>query len=131
RIRDAALPLPACAVMFSPATDVAGFMKLDAGATRDDPMIGTELIELAKRLVIAPVDAHDPAISPCEGSLAGLPPLLIQVGSTEALLGQSLKAAELASMAGTTVELQISSQMPHVFQAVALLPVTRRAVGRV
>ena len=131
RIRDAALPLPACAVMFSPATDVAGFMKLDAGATRDDPMIGTELIELVKRLVIAPIDVHDPIISPCEGSLAGLPPLLIQVGSTEALLGQSLKGAEMASMAGTKVELQIWSQMPHVFQAVAWLPETRRALESV
>jgi acetyl esterase/lipase len=131
RVRDAGLPRPACAVLFSPGSDLAGFMQLDARAIRDDPMVGPGLLELVRRIAIAPVDVHDPAISPCAGSLAGLPPLLIQVGSTEALLGQSLRAAELARASGTEVELEVWPEMPHVFQTVAWLPESRRALERV
>jgi len=131
RIRDAGLPRPACAMMFSPAADLADAASLDAADLRDDPMIGPGLLELVQTLVIAPIDANDPALSPCAGSLAGLPPLLIQVGSTEALLGQAVKTAELARAAGTSVDLQICPQMPHVFQAVSWLPETRRALAQV
>jgi len=131
RIRDAGLPRPACAMMFSPAADLADAANLDAADLRDDPMIGPGLLELVQTLVIAPIDANDPALSPCAGSLAGLPPLLIQVGSTEALLGQAVKTAELARAAGTSVDLQICPQMPHVFQAVSWLPETRRALAQV
>ncbi len=131
RIRDAGLPLPACAVLFSPGTDLDHGMTLDASATRDDPMIGPALLALVQRMVIAPIDPRDPAISPCAGNLGGLPPLLIQVGSTEALLGQSTRAAEQATRAGTPVELEVWREMPHVFQAVPWLPETRRALANV
>jgi acetyl esterase/lipase len=130
RIRDAGLPAPACAALFSPGSDLAALHSAVAAAD-DDPMISAEALELLQRLVVAPVDAHDPAISPCAGSLAGLPPLLIQVGSTEALLGQSIRAATLARAGGTHVELQIWPQMPHVFQAVTWLPESGRALAMV
>ena len=71
---------------------------------------------------LAPVDVRDPAISPGAGSLAALPPLLIQVGSTEVLLEQSQTAFRQARASGGTAELQIWPQMPHVFQAVHWLP---------
>lgn len=130
RIRDAGLAAPACAVLFSPGSDLADLDSAIAAAG-DDPMISAPALELLQRLVVAPIDPRDPAISPCAGSLAGLPPLLIQVGSTEALLGQSMKAAALARAGGTPVELQVWPQMPHVFQAVAWLPESRRALTRV
>ena len=92
--------------------------QLDAQSTESDPMIGPGVLDLIQRVVVAAVAPHDPAISPCAGSLHGLPPLLFQVGSTELLLHQSEKAAAQASSAGTHVELQIWPQMPHVWQAV-------------
>jgi len=130
RIRDAGLPAPACGVMFSPGSDLTGVREA-AGAAGDDPLISAEMLLLLERIVVAPVDPGDPAISPCAGSLAALPPLLIQVGSTEALLGQSLKAAALARAGGTRVELQIWPEMPHVFQIATWLPEARRALAMV
>jgi monoterpene epsilon-lactone hydrolase len=128
RIRDAHLPAPACGVMFSPGTDFEQVLCLDAEATSGDPMIGAGVLELLQRVVIAPVDVHNPAVSPCAGSLAGLPPLLFQVGSTEVLLEQSRQAFRQVRASGGVAELQIWPEMPHVFQAVQWLPETRQAL---
>jgi acetyl esterase/lipase len=97
RIRDSGLPLPACGVMFSPGTCVDSIRRLDARSTDGDPMIGAGVLDLLQRVVVAAVAPNDAAVSPCAGSLHGLPPLLFQAGSTELLLHQSEKAAALAS----------------------------------
>lgn len=129
RIRDAGLPLPACAVMFSPGTCVDAIRQLDARATENDPMIGAGALDLLQRTVVAEVAVHDPAVSPCAGSLHGLPPLLLQAGSTEVLLHQSEIAAAQAHNAGTHAELQIWPHMPHVWQAVHWLPEAQQALA--
>jgi acetyl esterase/lipase len=130
RIRDAALPPPRCGVLFSPGGDLANIRKPAAG-TDDDPLITPAMLSVLERIVVDPVDATDSRISPCRGNLGGLPPLLIQVGSTEVLLDQSLKVAAAASEQGTRVELQIWPEMPHVFQAATWLPESKRALGMV
>ena len=131
RIRDAGLPLPACGVMFSPGTCVDSIRDLDAQATEGDPMIGAGVLDLLQRVVVATVPPHDPAISPCAGSLHGLPPLLFQVGSTELMLHQSEMAVTQARSAGTLAELQVWPRMPHVWQAVHWLPEARDACAYV
>lgn len=129
RIRDAGLPVPSCGVVFSPGTDLEEFQKLDSDAARGDPMIAAGAIELLQRVVLAPIDVRDPRISPRAGSLAGLPPLLFQAGSTEVLLEQSRKAVRDVHAAGFSAELQIWPRMPHVFQAVHWLPEARQALA--
>ena len=131
RIRDADLPRPLCGIMFSPGTCIDSIRSLRAEDTKRDPMIGPGILELLQRHVIAPAPANDPATSPCAGSLAGLAPLLFQVGSTEMLLAQSVKGYDMARAAGTQAELQIWPQMPHVWQAVHWLPEARKALGSV
>jgi acetyl esterase/lipase len=87
RARDAGLALPACAVCFSPWTDLAG-----AGASirANDgrcAMFRTENIEeFAAAYLPAGASRRDPYASPAHADLRGLPPLLLQVGSTELLL---------------------------------------------
>jgi acetyl esterase/lipase len=117
-------------VLFSPGGDLANIRKPAAG-TDDDPLITPAMLSVLERIVVDPVDATDSRISPCRGNLGGLPPLLIQVGSTEVLLDQSLKVAAAASEQGTRVELQIWPEMPHVFQAATWLPESKRALGMV
>jgi len=129
RIRDAGLPLPACGVMFSPGTCVDSIRHLDGRATQGDPLVGPGILDLLQRTVVSQVASSDPNVSPCAGSLHGLPPLLFQAGSTEMLLPQSRKAFEQARAAGTRAELQVWRQMPHVWQAVHWLPEARRALA--
>ena len=129
RIRDAGLPLPACGVMFSPGTCVDSIRHLDEKAPLGDPLVGPGILDLLQRTVVTQVRSADSSISPCAGSLHGLPPLLFQAGSTEMLLSHSRKAFELARAAGTHAELQEWPQMPHVWQAVHWMPEARRALA--
>ena len=57
--------------------------------------------------------------SPIYGDLKGLPPILIQVGTAELLLDDSLNFAKRAKEAGVDITLDIWEDMPHVFQAFA------------
>ena len=50
---------------------------------------------------------RDPRASPVFGDFEGLAPLLIQVGSEEALLGDSLLVAERAGHARVSVRLEV------------------------
>ena len=54
-------------------------------------------------------------ISPLNADLAGLPPLLIQVGSDEVLLGDSTRLAHRAALAGTDVTLRVWPEMVHAW----------------
>ena len=49
--------------------------------------------------------------------LAGLPPLIIQAGSHEVLLDDALRLARHAATADVEVTLEITPEVPHVFQA--------------
>lgn len=129
RIRDAGLPLPSCAVMFSPGTCFDSIRPLGAGDTAGDPMLGAGALALLQREVVAKVAPQDVAVSPCAGSLHGLPPLLFQAGSTELLLHQSEKAVAQARAAGTHAELQVWPELPHVWQAVQWLPEAQQALA--
>lgn len=129
RIRDARLRAPACAVVFSSGGDLDEVGRLDAGATRRDPMIGVGAIELLQRVVLAPIDVCDPRISPSAGSMRDLAPLLFQAGSTEVLLDSIRKTVQQVRDAGSPAELQVWPRMPHVFQAVHWLPEAREALA--
>lgn len=129
RIRDAGLPLPACGVMFSPGTCFDSTRPLEARDTAGDPMLGAGALALIQREVVAAVAPNDGAVSPCAGSMHGLPALLFQAGSTELLLPQSEKAVALARAAGTHAELQVWPELPHVWQAVHWLPEAQQALA--
>jgi epsilon-lactone hydrolase len=68
---------------------------------------------------VGPADASDPQISPVFGDLSGLPPILIQVGSTEILLSDALRLAARAAIADVPVTLEVTPGVPHVFQGFA------------
>jgi len=61
-------------------------------------------------------DPADPRISSIFGDLAGLPPVLMQVGTHEPLYDDTIRFAEKARAAGVTVDIQIEEGMPHMHQ---------------
>jgi monoterpene epsilon-lactone hydrolase len=64
------------------------------------------------------------------GDFAGLAPMLIQVGSEEALLGDSLMLAERAGHARVEVRLEVWPEMIHVWHAFGgQLAAARRAIA--
>ena len=70
----------------------------------------------------------DAYISPLYGDFRGFPPMLIQVGSYEMLLSDSVSVASKARHQGVIVRLRIYDGMFHIFQMAAkMLPESRKA----
>ena len=115
--REHGLPLPAAAFVMSPYADLTL-----AGATMEtrheaDPLLSREALEARIADYTAGEDAALPLISPVFADLSGLPPLLIQAGSHEVLLDDAVRLAQQAAAADVEVTLDITPQVPHVFQA--------------
>ena len=93
-----------------------------------DPMIQKPyLLELAQSFA-GGRDSSDPLISPQLADLTGLPPLLIQVGSDETLLDDSVTLAGRAGAAGVATTLEIWPDMIHAFPMFfPLVAASRRA----
>jgi epsilon-lactone hydrolase len=118
-IREAKLALPGAGVCLSPWIDLEGLgdsMKTKAAA---DPMVQKDaLLEMAKHYLKGQ-NPRSPLAAPLYADLAGLPPLLIQVGTSETLLDDSTRLAERARKAGVRVTLEPWEHMIHVFQVFA------------
>jgi len=116
RLRAANEPLPGCAWLVSPWTDLT--MSGDTLAAKDavDPLIHKAYLkELADAYAPAPLDRRDPLISPLFGDLRGFPPMLIQVGSAETLIADATRLAEAAGIADVDVRLEIWPHMIHAW----------------
>jgi len=118
-IRDAKLASPAAGACLSPWTDLEGLGESMKTRASVDPMVNKEaLLEMAKHY-LAGQDARSPLAAPLYADLAGLPPLLIHVGTAETLLDDSTRLAERARKAGVKVTLEPWENMIHVFQVFA------------
>jgi monoterpene epsilon-lactone hydrolase len=129
RARDAQLPLPSCAVLLSPATDIALSGPSIRYNVKADPMFSADAGELLPSMYCPGLDRTDPLISPLYGSWANLPPLFFIAGSTEMLLDDSVRAHDRAQQAGTNSRIDVWPDMPHVFPLFSMLPEARQALG--
>lgn len=123
-------PLPACAVGLSPWTDLEGGGPTAEPGAVDDPMLTPEGLRATGREYAAAALCN-PLASPLLGDPAGLPPLLLQVGTREILLSDSTRFAEKARAAGVDVTLQVEEGLIHVWQIFPDLPEAQSAVARI
>ena len=80
-------------------------------------------------LYLGSAPPHLPEASPVFADLSGLPPLLIQVSSTELLLDDAVLLQEKASACRVNTALSIYPSLPHVWQIfVGLIPESRQAL---
>ena len=133
RLRDAGEQLPGCLWSASPWTDLT--MSGATLETKDvvDPLIHKGYLgELADAYVPAGMSRADPRISPLFADLRGLPPMLIQVGSAETLLDDSVRFAGAAGAADVAATLEIWPDMIHAWPLWnAKLEAGRQALVRV
>lgn len=132
-LRDHGMPLPCGIVAMSPWTDVTASGESYQTNYEKDPLFGNtreSLIYLSE--YAGAHDPMDPYISPLFGDFRGFPPMLIQVGSIEMLLSDSVEAAAKARAQSVKVRLSIYEGMFHVFQMAYLnLPESKRAWAEV
>jgi epsilon-lactone hydrolase len=108
--------LPACAWLVSPWTDLtmSGATLISKDAV--DPLIHKSYLEeLAGAYVPPGIDRKDPRLSVLYADLDGLPPILIQVGSSETLLDDAVRFAAEAGTRGVFVALEIWPNMIHAW----------------
>jgi epsilon-lactone hydrolase len=113
--RDRGLPQPAACVIFSPWADITrsgGSFRAKDGV---DPLFTYDTISWYAGKYVPAGDQSVPLASPAYASLAGLPPLLIQVGSHEVLLDDSVRLAANAARDDVEVTLHVAQGAPHVF----------------
>jgi epsilon-lactone hydrolase len=120
-LADSGRPLPSGAYLMSPYADLTLAGETLALKKDRDPLLSPESLSARVSDYVADGDAADPLISPVFADLEGLPPLLIQSGSNEVLLSDSLRLAARAAIADVPVVLEVVPGAPHVFQAYAAL----------
>jgi epsilon-lactone hydrolase len=131
-LRDSGEPLPAAAVCLSPPTDLTGASGSLVSRAHLDPMVILESVVPLCRAYAGSVAPDDPRVSPLFANLAGLPPILIHVGSHEVLYDDSIRFAQKAREAGVDVRLEVGDQLWHVWHAaVPYVPESSRAIARI
>jgi len=131
RARDAALPMPDCAVLLSPSTDLTlsgPSLRYNADA---DPMFSTAAVDLLPKQYCPGQDPRNPLLSPLLGNWHGLPPLLFHAGSTEMLLDDSVRAHDRATQAGVAAAIDVYWGLPHVWHVITWLPEAKLATRAV
>jgi len=115
RARDEGLPMPAVAILLTPAMDLTHSgdtwktnLGVDTVLTGGDPR--------AIELYVGGHDARDPYVSPVYGDYsAGFPPTLLASGTRDVLLSDTVRAHRALRAADVPAELHVLEAAPHGF----------------
>jgi monoterpene epsilon-lactone hydrolase len=129
--RDAGEALPAAAVLMSPTVDLTSSGASMTERVDQDPISTPVLLRQLAADYLAGADPTTPLASPLFASLAGLPPLLVQVGTADLLLSDSERLVAAASAAGVDVTLEVGEGLPHVYQLLRGTPEAAEATERI
>jgi monoterpene epsilon-lactone hydrolase len=118
--RDAGLPMPAAIAAFSPGLDHTRSGASMTAKEGIDPFFTMDGLGYTGEMYLGGQDPNQPLLAPAVlGDLTGFPPVLLQAGTNELLLDDSVRLAGRAHAAGVDVILDITAGVPHVFQAFA------------
>ncbi|TKJ23007.1 MAG: alpha/beta hydrolase [Promethearchaeota archaeon Loki_b32] len=133
KLQDDGIPLPAGAVALSPATDYTDNSETFYKNAKTDPILADIGVFWWLTAFLAGEDPENPLISPLNADLKGLPPILLQVSTSEMLYDHSTRFAEKAKAAGVDVTLQEWKDTIHVFQGFGLhdLPEAKEAIIKI
>lgn len=130
RLKELGEPLPGGIVCLSPWADLTGSASSHRTRAQDDPIIQSEGLHQSALHYAAGTALSSPYLSPVYGDLTGFPPVLIQVGTNEVLLGDSLLLKKRLEECQVPVRLTVFDGMWHVFH-VFDLPETNEALEEI
>jgi epsilon-lactone hydrolase len=130
-IRDAGEELPAAAVLMSPTVDLTSSGASMTERVDQDPISTPAMLRQFASDYLAGADPRTPLASPLFASLAGLPPLLVLVGTADLLLSDSERLAAAADQAGVDVTLEIGEGLPHVYPLMLGTPEAAEATDEI
>ena len=129
--RDAGEALPAAAALMSPTVDLTSSGASMTERADQDPISTPAMLGQFASDYLAGADPKTPLASPLFASLAGLPPLLIQVGTADLLLSDSERLTAAAAEAGVDVTLEIGEGLPHVYPLLLGTPEAAQATEQI
>jgi epsilon-lactone hydrolase len=130
-IRDAGEALPAAAVLMSPTVDLTSSGASMTERADQDPISTPAMLRQFASDYLAGADPKTPLASPLFAALAGLPPLLVLVGTADLLLSDSERLTAAAVEAGVDVTLQIREGLPHVYPIMLGTPEAAEATDQI
>ncbi|MDD2402136.1 MAG: alpha/beta hydrolase [Clostridia bacterium] len=125
KLKDDGIPLPVACVAFSPCVDMTMSGESHKTRAKADPCTPEGMTETYLDYYVGEGNPKHPYVSPIFGNLAGLPPIMIQVGNDETLRDDSIMFAEKAKEAGVKVDIKVWKGMFHCFPLLA--PMFREA----
>ncbi|MGW4369852.1 alpha/beta hydrolase [Nocardia takedensis] len=129
---ESALPVPAGLVGLSPLLDLDYVAKQGYEFVDRDPYIPLTALRAVARLGAEVDGVIDPMMSPVNGALAGLPPVLLIAAEEEVLRYDCELMARRLTAAGVPNGLELWRGQVHAFMSIAPnLPEGRAALGRV
>lgn len=124
------LPAPAAVAALSPLGDLTPMSDTRVTLAGWDPIVVGDPTERFGTYA-GTHDPRDPLISPVYADFTGFLPLLIQVGTREVLLSDSIRLAREARGAGVDVTLDPWEGMWHVWQDHATAPEAQQASAEI
>ena len=130
-LKERGLPLPAAAAALSPWTDLT--LSGDSHRSQAEACLSPPGCAQAASAAYAGSHPTDlPLISPLWGDLSGLPSLFLSVGSAEILRDDTLRFADKARAAGTTVQVLVGEGLFHCYPVCApIFPEASQALAQV
>jgi acetyl esterase/lipase len=114
-MRDEGKPRPAGCILLSPWLDLGRDRRADPGLVHQEVLLTPDWLDACAHAYAAPEAWADPSVSPLLAAHSGLPPLLIQAGTSELLAPDAELLAASASAAGTDVTYTRWPRMWHDF----------------
>jgi acetyl esterase/lipase len=126
-LKDKSASLPTAVLCLSPWADLTLKGRSHTTKAKADAVLRRDVLHEWALCYTDESNLTNPLVSPVYGDFHGFPPLLIQVGSEEILLDDSLMLAEKAKADGVDVTLKIWDGMWHVWQALGdLIPENKK-----
>lgn len=129
--RDSGIPLPACAVLYSPWTDMEGLIEAPHPNAERCAMFAPPNIDDFSLAYLGEASRSDIRASPLRSELHGLPPVLLQVGEPELLVEDSRRVHDKIRAAGGASDLEVWPHAFHGWQMLdGLVPEARMALDQ-
>ncbi|MBP1737062.1 MAG: 6-hexanolactone hydrolase [Oscillospiraceae bacterium] len=126
RLRSMGRKLPRALVLLSPFTDMTASGASYAARAEDDPILSLDYIRAVSAAYAGGHALGEPMLSPLFANLNHFPPTLIQAGSHEILLSDSVRLRDRMVASGVPCRLEVYQNMWHVFQ---MYPIKRASVA--
>ena len=111
RARDEGLPMPAALVLLTPEVDLTE--SGDSFVTNAPHDLALAPLPEVNALYAGGADLAHPYLSPLFGDLTGFPPTLLQAGTRDLFLSNTVRMHRRLRAAGVAAELHVFEGMPH------------------